>query len=213
MNQFKKILITGGAGFIGGSLVRYLLKNTNCSICNLDKLGYASDISSINAMESAAKRHKFIKIDLIDKSSIEKIIKEFNPNLIIHLAAESHVDRSINSPIKFIESNILGTFNMVETATRYWEKLDSKNKRIFRFHHVSTDEVFGSLCENQVFSESSRYDPRSPYSASKASSDHIVRSWRHTFGLPVLTSFLPVFIRQISLIFLISYLEIKLSLI
>ena len=184
MNKYKNILITGGAGFIGGALIRNLLHNYDCKILNLDKLSYASDLSSISSIQSSLKRHKHLKINLISKDSVQHVIDEFKPNLILHCAAESHVDRSINDPSNFIESNIIGTFNLVECARNYWQNLNSIDKEDFRFHHISTDEVFGTLNKNQDFNELSRYSPRSPYSASKASSDHIVMSWFHTFGLP-----------------------------
>ena len=186
MKDPKKILITGGAGFIGGALIRNLLKNTNDCIFNVDKFGYASDLTGIETINSAAKRHKAIKLDLINKESINDYINLVKPDLIIHLAAESHVDRSIKDPSHFIKSNIIGTFNLIESAKIYWESLNSNMKELFRFHHVSTDEVFGTLKKNEFFDESSRYSPRSPYSASKASSDHIVKSWYHTYGFPII---------------------------
>ena len=185
MEKIKKILITGGAGFIGGALIRNLLINTDSIILNIDKYGYASDLTGINATNFSQKRHKHLKINLINKDDIDQALQKFKPNLIIHLAAESHVDRSINNPLSFIESNILGTFNLLESSRIYWENLDSDKKNIFRFHHVSTDEVFGTLQKNDFFSEQSRYSPRSPYSASKAGSDHLVRSWYYTYGLPI----------------------------
>ena len=186
MKDFKKILITGGAGFIGGALIRNLLVNTNNFIFNVDKFGYASDLTGIEKINSSGKRHKFIKLDLINKDSINDYINFVKPDLIIHLAAESHVDRSINDPSHFIKSNIIGTFNLIESAKIYWESLNSKSKELFRFHHVSTDEVFGSLNKTGKFEEKTKYDPRSPYSASKASSDHIVRAWFHSYRLPIL---------------------------
>jgi len=186
MKKFKTILITGGAGFIGGTLIRNLLLNTNSYIFNVDKFGYASDLTGIEKINSARERHKAIKLDLINKDSINDYINFVQPDLIIHLAAESHVDRSINDPSHFIKSNIIGTFNLIESAKNYWENLNFKRKELFRFHHVSTDEVFGTLKNNQFFNESSRYSPRSPYSASKACSDHIVKSWYHTYGLPII---------------------------
>ncbi len=185
MEEFKKILITGGAGFIGGALIRNLLINTESVILNIDKFGYASDLSGINSTNYAQTRHKHLKINLVNKNDIDQALKTFQPNLIIHLAAESHVDRSISNPLSFIDSNILGTFNLLESSRNYWENLNLEKKNIFRFHHVSTDEVFGSLKKNDFFNEKSRYSPRSPYSASKACSDHLVRSWHHTYGLPI----------------------------
>ena len=145
MEKFKNILVTGGAGFIGGALIRKIISLYNCNILNIDKFGYASDLSGINLIKSAEKLHRHLKLDLINKNELENVFEKFKPNLVIHLAAESHVDRSINNPSSFIESNIIGTFNLIETSCKYWESLDSKNKSIFKFHHVSTDEVYGTL--------------------------------------------------------------------
>ena len=188
LNKFKNIIVTGGAGFIGGAFIRRIIKNKNQKIFNIDKCGYASDLKSLKEF-STFDNYKFIKVDLINFEKIDKNIKEIKPDLIIHFAAESHVDRSINGPKSFIESNIIGTFNIIEAARKYWETLTSEKQQFFLFHHVSTDEVFGSLQNKEdLFSENSRYDPRSPYSASKASSDHIVRSWFHTYQLPITIS-------------------------
>ncbi|MDC3047159.1 dTDP-glucose 4,6-dehydratase [Prochlorococcus sp. AH-736-A21] len=189
MEFYKKILITGGAGFIGGALVRKLLKETKCSIYNLDNLTYSGDISSINLLlkslgSNTSERYKFFKGDISDKSIVDKVIQETQPEIIIHLAAETHVDQSIRFPEKFISSNILGTFQLLQTSLNYYEKTNKYIKKRFKFIHVSTDEVFGSLNEEGYFNESSKYDPRSPYSASKASSDHLVKAWFHTYGLP-----------------------------
>ncbi len=196
MNSFEEfktsrrnILITGGAGFIGGAVIRRLLKNTNFKIFNLDKIGYASDLTSIEKtlLELDTKnedRYKLLNVDLSNFSDTSNALNFSNPDLIMHLAAESHVDRSIQGPLTFIQSNILGTFNLLEATRNYYEKLNGSKKESFKFHHISTDEVFGSLGINGKFSESSQYDPRSPYSASKASSDHLVSSWFHTYGLP-----------------------------
>ena len=184
-----RILITGGAGFIGGSLIRELIKNKNYKIYNLDKISYASDMTGIDNTIANTINHAeyhFLNINLEDKNAVDKAINESNPDKIIHLAAESHVDRSIQGPSKFIQSNIIGTFNLLESARKHWMNLDQKRKNKFRFLHISTDEVFGSLEKDGSFSEGSPYNPTSPYSASKASSDHLVRSWHHTFGLPVL---------------------------
>jgi len=186
-----KILITGGAGFIGGAVIRKLLKHSDCIIYNLDKMGYASDLTSINNVLQnlnleKEKRHELLKIDLTNSLKTFEAVKYADPDLIMHLAAESHVDRSIEGPGEFIKSNILGTFNLLEAARSHYEKLSFKRKSNFRFHHISTDEVFGTLGEEGQFSEDTKYDPRSPYSASKASSDHLVNSWHHTFGLPTL---------------------------
>ncbi len=180
-------MITGGAGFIGGALIRNLLLTTKYKLFNLDKLTYASDLESINQIKASnnKERYEFLNVDLYDFQKTKEIVAYIKPDKIIHLAAESHVDRSIKSPRIFINSNIIGTFNLLESARLYWDKC---NKDKFIFHHVSTDEVFGSLelCEKERFHEKSRYDPRSPYSASKASSDHLVRSYFHTYGLPIL---------------------------
>ena len=183
-----KIIITGGAGFIGGTLIRKLLKERNYFIYNIDQLGYASDLSWIKSSKYDQSLHNFLKIDLRNKQILEKAVKEIEPDLIIHLAAESHVDRSIENPLKFIESNIIGTFNLLEAARKYWEEISEIKKKLFRFIHISTDEVFGSLDLDGKFDENTKYSPRSPYSSSKASSDHLVYSWYHTYGLPTIIS-------------------------
>ena len=192
-NRFKRILVTGGAGFIGGTFIRRLLKKSNVKIFNLDKLSYASNLTGITNLIKEIDlnedlRYEFFNIDLLDKDSLEKVFQIAKPDLIIHMAAESHVDRSINNPKIFIESNIVGTFNLLEISRSFFYKLPDEKKSIFKFIHVSTDEVFGSLGLKGSFSESSKYDPRSPYSASKASSDHLVNAWFHTYGLPVITT-------------------------
>ena len=194
LNNFPektKILITGGCGFIGGAVIRKLLRDSDCIIYNLDKMGYASDLDSIdnvltNLNINKDTRHNLLKVDLSNYSKTLSAVRFSNPDLIMHLAAESHVDRSIEGPGEFIKSNILGTFNLLEAAREHYEKLSYDRKNNFRFHHISTDEVFGTLGEDGLFNEDSKYDPRSPYSASKASSDHLVNSWYHTFGLPTL---------------------------
>ena len=186
-NKFK-VIVTGGAGFIGGTLIRKLLKEKNWLIYNIDKMGYASDLSWMKDSEEYKLRHFFLKIDLRNKEILENLVKEIRPNLIIHLAAESHVDRSIDNPLNFIESNIIGTFNLLEASRAYWEMISDNKKKLFRFIHVSTDEVFGSLGFDGKFDENTKYSPSSPYSSSKASSDHLVRSWNHTYGLPTLIS-------------------------
>lgn len=177
-----KIIITGGAGFIGSALIRYLIKNTNNVILNLDKLTYAANLSSLKEVENS-ERYSFKQVDICEKDSINYIFNEFQPDSIMHLAAESHVDRSIDNSEEFIKTNILGTFTLLECARKYWKKSKKEN---FRFHHISTDEVFGSLESHGLFTEKTPYSPNSPYSASKASSDHLVRSWYHTYGLPTL---------------------------
>lgn len=177
----NRILVTGGAGFIGGALVRRLLRETDAMVFNLDKLGYASDLSSIGEHP----RHQLLKVDLVNAEATAAAIQQADPDLVFHLAAESHVDRSISGPGAFIESNVQGTFNLLQAARNHWEQLPGERKQQFRFQHISTDEVFGSLGATGRFSETTPYDPRSPYSASKAASDHLVRAWHHTYGMPV----------------------------
>ncbi|WP_295456659.1 dTDP-glucose 4,6-dehydratase [Synechococcus sp. UW140] len=177
----NRILVTGGAGFIGGALVRRLLRETDAMVFNLDKLGYASDLSSIGEHP----RHQLLKVDLVNAEATAAAIQQADPDLVFHLAAESHVDRSISGPGAFIESNVQGTFNLLQAARNHWEQLPGERKQQFRFQHISTDEVFGSLGPTGRFSETTPYDPRSPYSASKAASDHLVRAWHHTYGMPV----------------------------
>ena len=188
IEKYKKILITGGSGFIGGNLIAKILKKTNCEIFNIDKMSYASDDTIINKSINEKNNHRYnlFKIDLNDAKSINDAVKEIQPNLVMHLAAESHVDRSIDSPKVFIESNIIGTFNLLQSCLSYYKSELLINKDDFRFHHISTDEVFGSLGNSGTFSEDSAYDPRSPYSSSKAASDHLVRAWNHTYKLPTL---------------------------
>ena len=187
----SRILITGGAGFIGSALIRKLLKDSKFTIFNLDKMGYASDLSSIKDTILSLdiekeKRHRLLKVDLTNISDTISAVNYANPDFVMHLAAESHVDRSIKGPEEFIRSNIFGTFNLLEAVRNHYSGLNPSRKETFRFLHISTDEVFGSLGDEGMFNESTQYDPRSPYSASKASSDHIVNAWHHTFGIPSL---------------------------
>lgn len=180
-----KILITGGAGFIGSAVVRHLIANTDWQVVNVDKLTYAGNLESLGDT-LRHPRHKFRQIDICDNEGIAGVLAQERPDAVMHLAAESHVDRSIETPGAFIQTNIVGTFRLLENVLRYWQSLAATAKARFRFHHISTDEVFGSLEEGGRFSESTPYNPNSPYSASKAGSDHLVRAWFHTFGLPTL---------------------------
>ena len=187
--NFKRVLITGGAGFIGSNLVKTLLKDKDLFLINLDKLSYSSDQKGQLQLEKEnAKNFKFIKSDLFNEIETRNIIDFYKPDLVINLAAESHVDRSLINPRIFLESNTIGTFNLLEGSRNYWEKLSINKKEIFKFIHVSTDEVFGSLKNSGKFSESSPYKPSSPYSASKAASDHFVFAWNKTFKMPTLIS-------------------------
>jgi dTDP-glucose 4,6-dehydratase len=180
-----RILVTGGAGFIGSALVRHLIANTEHEVLNVDALTYAGNLSSL-APVANSNRYRFAKADICDRERIAALIAEFRPEVITHLAAESHVDRSIDGPAAFIETNLVGTFTMLSAALDYWRALEGTEKERFRFHHISTDEVFGALGHEGYFTEETPYDPRSPYSASKAGSDHLVSAWDHTYGLPVL---------------------------
>jgi dTDP-glucose 4,6-dehydratase len=186
--QSIRILVTGGAGFIGSALVRHIIRNTSDSVLNLDKLTYAGNLESLAEVNSS-ERYRFEQADICDRAALDRILAEYKPQAIMHLAAESHVDRSIEGPAAFIETNIVGTYTLLEAVRAYWEKLAEADKYAFRFHHISTDEVYGDL-ENPVelFTETTPYAPSSPYSASKASSDHLVRAWRRTYGLPVLVT-------------------------
>tara|TARA_B100001093_G_C26803863_1_gene1004623 strand:+ start:905 stop:1945 length:1041 start_codon:yes stop_codon:yes gene_type:complete len=182
----KKILITGGAGFIGSALIRYIINNTSHSVINVDKLTYAGNLESLFPIEKS-QRYSFEKIDICDASGIDNVLQKYRPDILMHLAAESHVDRSIEGPSEFINTNITGTYTLLEAAKKYWLELPHKTKNQFIFHHISTDEVFGDLGEtNAFFTEKSSYMPSSPYSASKASSDHLVRSWHRTYNLPII---------------------------
>lgn len=179
------ILVTGGAGFIGSALVRHIINNTDNNVVNIDKLTYAGNLESLASIANNS-RYLFEKVDICDKFELGRIFNCYEPDLVIHLAAESHVDRSIDSPNDFIQTNIVGTYNMLEAAREYWLGLADKKKSSFRFHHVSTDEVYGDLeNENDLFKEDTPYAPSSPYSASKAASDHLVRAWHRTYKLPI----------------------------
>ena len=182
-----RVFVTGGAGFIGSALVRHLIANSPHEVLNLDKLTYAGVLESLDEVADNP-RYRFVRGDICDGPLVRCLLAEFQPDVIAHLAAESHVDRSIDGPADFIDTNIVGTFSMLEQALDYWRALDPERQKAFRFHHISTDEVFGSLGEDGYFTEETAYDPRSPYSASKAASDHLVRAWGHTFGLPVLVT-------------------------
>ena len=180
-----RILVTGGAGFIGSALVRHLVRDTPHEVFNLDKLTYAGNLASLQPIANSP-RYRFLQADICDAAAVAKALADFRPDVITHLAAESHVDRSIDGPADFIQTNIVGTFTMLSAALDYWRALEDEAKAAFRFHHISTDEVFGTLDEDGLFTEETPYDPHSPYSASKASSDHLVRAWHDTYGLPVL---------------------------
>ncbi|MFA6715991.1 MAG: dTDP-glucose 4,6-dehydratase [Victivallales bacterium] len=181
----KKILVTGGAGFIASALIRHLIKTTDYRILNLDKLTYAGNLESLKEIEDS-ENYRFVKGDICDYDLVSSLFSEFKPDAVMHLAAESHVDRSIDGPAEFMQTNIVGTYNLLNCAKTYWQTLNSEAQAAFRFQHISTDEVYGSLGNTGLFTETTPYDPRSPYSASKAASDHLVMAWFHTYGLPVL---------------------------
>ena len=181
----KNILVTGGAGFIGSAVIRYLINETNSNVLNIDKLTYAGNLESLETV-SNNPRYQFLHADICDKVAMTKAFDDFEPDIVMHLAAESHVDRSIDGPIDFIQTNILGTYTLLEVARAYYQGLSDDKKHSFRFHHISTDEVYGDLEGTQdLFTEATSYSPSSPYSASKASSDHLVRAWHRTYGLPI----------------------------
>ena len=180
-----RILVTGGAGFIGSALVRHLIENTDHDVLNFDKLTYAGTLTTVERV-AQSNRYRFVQGDICDAEAVRAAIAEFKPEVVTHLAAESHVDRSIDGPGAFVQTNVVGTYTMLAEARAYWLGLDEQAKAAFRFHHISTDEVYGSLGDTGLFTEETPYDPRSPYSASKAGSDHLVSAWGHTFGLPVL---------------------------
>lgn len=183
-----RILVTGGAGFIGSALIRHLIETTAHDVLNLDKLTYAGNLESLSSIATNT-RYEFVQADIADRATVDAVLERFAPHAIMHLAAESHVDRSIDGPAAFIETNIVGTYSLLEAARAYWAKLPAAEREAFRFHHVSTDEVYGDLHGvDDLFTETTPYAPSSPYSASKAASDHLVRAWHRTYGLPVLLS-------------------------
>ncbi|PHM58606.1 dTDP-glucose 4,6-dehydratase [Xenorhabdus sp. KK7.4] len=191
-----KILVTGGAGFIGSALIRHIINHTNDSVINVDKLTYAGNLESLKEIDNNP-RYSFEKVDICDRSSLDNILEAYQPDAIMHLAAESHVDRSISGPSEFIETNIIGTYTLLEATRNYWQQLPENKKNKFIFHHISTDEVYGDLPHPDespedsslpLFTEKTAYAPSSPYSASKASSDHLVRAWHRTYGLPTIVT-------------------------
>lgn len=185
--QNLRVMVTGGSGFIGSAVCRCLAGQNDVAILNYDKLTYAASPASLAMLDGRAD-YRFVQGDVADAAAVSAAIKSFRPNVVMHLAAESHVDRSITGPGDFVQTNIVGTYVMLQAALEHWLSLEGLEKESFRFHHISTDEVFGSLGEDGLFSETTPYDPRSPYSASKASSDHLARAWHHTYGLPVVVS-------------------------
>jgi dTDP-glucose 4,6-dehydratase len=184
--KHKKLLITGGAGFIGSAVIRHIIFNTDHSVINVDKLTYAGNLESLTLIEKN-NRYVFEQVDICDANEIKRLFNDYQPDIVMHLAAESHVDRSIDGPGEFIQTNIIGTYVLLEEVRDYWSNLDADKKENFRFHHVSTDEVYGDLKDTvDLFTEDTPYAPSSPYSATKASSDHLVRAWQRTFKLPTL---------------------------
>ena len=183
-----KLLITGGAGFIGSALVRHVIQNTSDSVVNVDKLTYAGNLESLAPVAGDA-RYAFEQVDICDRAELDRVFAQHQPDAVMHLAAESHVDRSIDGPAAFIDTNIVGTYTLLEAARTYWSGLDAGKKSAFRFHHISTDEVYGDLHgSDDLFTETTPYSPSSPYSASKAASDHLVRAWLRTYGLPTIVT-------------------------
>ncbi|WP_341659338.1 dTDP-glucose 4,6-dehydratase [Vibrio sp.] len=183
-----KLLVTGGAGFIGSSLIKYIIKNTNDTVLNIDKLTYAANLKALDEIDCCS-RYSFLQIDICDQASLQTIFEGFKPDIVMHLAAESHVDNSISDSSCFIDTNTIGTYNLLEAARSYWVNLDKESQNHFRFLHVSTDEVYGDLDKGSApFTETTPYSPSSPYSASKAASDHLVRAWHRTYGLPTLVT-------------------------
>ncbi len=185
--QTKTVMVTGGAGFIGSALIRYLIAETDVRVVNVDKLTYAANLDNLK-VEARSPRYRLFQADICSAPDMAQILDETHPDRIIHLAAESHVDRSIDGPMAFVQTNLVGTATLLSASHHYWTGLMDDDRTRFRFHHVSTDEVFGSLGQEGRFTEQTPYDPRSPYSATKAGSDHLVRAWGHTFGLPVVLS-------------------------
>ena len=184
--MIKKLLITGGSGFIGSALIRYIINYTQDSVINIDKLTYAANQSALKEVENNP-RYTFEQVDICDLKAIERVFEKYQPDAVMHLAAESHVDRSITGAADFIQTNIVGTYTLLEVAKNYWHTLDEAKKTSFRFHHISTDEVYGDLeGSDDLFTETTPYAPSSPYSASKASSDHLVKAWYRTYGLPAI---------------------------
>ena len=182
----KTIAVTGGAGFIGSAVIRHLVNDTDHIVINVDKLTYAGNLESLTTISDNGRYH-FEQVDICDSKGIARVLNQYQPDIIMHLAAESHVDRSIDGPGDFIQTNIVGTYNLLEQVRTYWEKLEQNKKEAFRFHHISTDEVYGDLEQaDDFFTETTAYAPSSPYSSSKASSDHLVRAWQRTYGLPTL---------------------------
>ncbi len=182
-----RILVTGGAGFIGSALVRHLVGEVRAEVLTIDKLTYAGNLESLRTVENAPN-HRFLKADICDRPAVQQAFEEFRPNIVMHLAAESHVDRSITGAADFIQTNVIGTFTLLEAARHYWSGLAGEDRQAFRFLHVSTDEVYGSLGADGLFQETTPYDPSSPYSSSKAASDHLAIAWHRTYGLPVVIS-------------------------
>ena len=180
-----KFLVTGGAGFIGSAVIRHIINNTEDDVINVDKLTYAGNLESLLSV-SDSDHYSFERVDICNRTELDRVFSEYQPDIVMHLAAESHVDRSIDEPAAFIETNIVGTYTLLEAARQYWQGLNSERKSSFRFHHISTDEVYGDLeGPGDLFTEKTPYDPSSPYSASKASSDHLARAWLRTYGLPI----------------------------
>lgn len=184
MNK-NTLLVTGGAGFIGSALIRQLINETDFTVINIDKLTYAGNLESLSEIDDSPNYH-FEQADICDAAAMDRIFSQYQPSAMMHLAAESHVDRSIDGPADFVQTNVVGTYTLLEAARKYWKSLSATDAENFRFHHISTDEVYGTLGETGLFTETTPYQPNSPYSATKAGSDHLVRAWHHTYGLPVL---------------------------